>query len=606
MPSVSAERINKTFFAFGCLKEPIPSNLMDNIKNLEHEFQTKHIDGYGYFFYTKPHYVDLAETAEMVWIKLGFAHDGEKLQTMQDIIQRGWASTQGVTVDAIKGSTTLLGLRKNEPISYIYCNLVTPPLIYYWSEGENFIATDNLQLMINLLPNPQFNDDVLAQHFIYRFVYGSESYIQGVNKLLPGEMLTLNGGDLQVNLVRDLRPFTSPSNQKPVSPESTEWFFNQLKHELSLHLREKLTNSATALSGGIDSSLIQAAINADPAVDFPFPTYSFAIDTPSFNHEIEYAKEASEAFNTNHTFVYISPQQFSDLLIESINVLGRPVSFDGIAYLYGLLKYLSAHAKSIKYLFDGVCAGGLFGSSSSIRIIQGDKYRSWPIPLLDLLGYILKPISPTKSFGARSAAQTLRDQKNLNSPECYLNKSGMGTDWEIVSKCFPSQVLVDALAVNRNIEERYLNSKVLVEQFNVQSLLTGSMENTVMVRQLGLYEGKEFVFPYGDEILVKAAFTFTPLDRYTYRNLFKPVLRLGLESKVSLSVFDQQKGESSLMSQNVFSWMRDGVLRDMVRSIERPPFMSASDFKHKITEPDWFTWNMLSMDLFLKNVLGNK
>jgi hypothetical protein len=132
------------------------------------------------------------------------------------------------------------------------------------------------------------------------------------------------------------------------------------------------------------------------------------------------------------------------------------------------------------------------------------------------------------------------------------------------------------------------------------------MENTVMVRQLGLYEGKEFVFPYGDEILVKAAFTFTPLDRYTYRNLFKPVLRLGLESKVSLSVFDQQKGESSLMSQNVFSWMRDGVLRDMVRSIERPPFMSASDFKHKITEPDWFTWNMLSMDLFLKNVLGNK
>ena len=604
MRSVSAERINNTFFAFGCLKEPIPSDLMDKIKNLEHKFQTEHIEGYGYFFFTKPHYVDLAETAEMVWIKQGFVHDGEKLQTMQEIIQRGWASMQGVRVDAIQGSTTLIGLKKNEPLSYIYCNLVSPPLIYYWSEGENFIAADNLQLMINLLPNPQLNDDVLAQHFINRFVYGSESYIQGVNKLLPGEMLTLNGGDLQVNLVRDLRSFTNPENQKPVSTESIEWFFNQLKNELSLHLREKLTNSATTLSGGVDSSLLQAAINADPSVDFPFPSYSFAIDTPSFDHEIEYAKEAADAFNTNHTFVYISPEQFGDLMIESTNVLGRPISWDGVAYFYGLIKYLSTHAKSTNYIFDGTLADGLFGSHESIEIVQGDKYRSWPIPLLDLLGNILKPISPSKSFGARSAAQTLRDLKNLDSPECYLNKGMMATDWDIVSKCFPSQVLIDALAVNRNIEERYLNSKVLVEQFNVLVLLTGSIENILLLRQLGLYEGKEFIFPYSDESLVKAAFAFTPLDRYTYRNLTKPVLRLGLESKVSLSVFDHQKGESSIMSHNVFSWMRDGVLRDMVRSIERPPFMSAGDFEHKIAEPDWFTWNMLSMDLFLKNVLG--
>jgi hypothetical protein len=45
------------------------------------------------------------------------------------------------------------------------------------------------------------------------------------------------------------------------------------------------------------------------------------------------------------------------------------------------------------------------------------------------------------------------------------------------------------------------------------------------------------------------------------------------------------------------------VLHDMVRAIRRPAFIERSDFERKLERPDWFTWNLLTLDLFEKHVL---
>ena len=605
MSSGSINQFNQTFFAFGLMTEPLDPLLGEKIRDLGDKCYTFPLEGIGFFFYTSPEYVDLAQTEEMVWIRLGFVHDGQHLVSMQEILNLGWAGRQGVNAEKISGSATLIGFQKHKPNCFIYCNLISPPLIYYWRKDGNLLVTDNLHLMKNLLPEPQLNTDVVAQHYIYRYVYGEESYLKGVKKLLPGELLSMQAENFRVDLVRDLRQITNPADQIPVTEESIAWFYDQFKHEISIHLQDRLERSGTTLSGGIDSSLLQSAIFDSQPTDFQFPTYSFVIESSHFDYEIEYAKQASKRFKTKHHFVPVSQQQFAEYIIESIDVLGRPISFDGTAYFWGLLKHLSANEKNIKYLFDGTLADGLLGSPRSIWIIQGDKYRNWPIPILDLLGLILKPFSQSKSYGAQSAARTLRDQNNLDSPDCYLNNGDMGTNWNIVRNSFPPQVLSDALAVNRNIEKRYLGSDFFVEQLNVIGLLTGSIEHTVLLRQLGLYEGIEFIFPYSDEAIVEAAFSFRPLERYTYRNYPKPVLRFALQSRAPLDVINQHKGQSSLMTENVFPWMREGSLRDLVKSIDRPQYISSSNFDKIINQPDWLTWNLLTMDLFLKNVLKN-
>jgi hypothetical protein len=71
------------------------------------------------------------------------------------------------------------------------------------------------------------------------------------------------------------------------------------------------------------------------------------------------------------------------------------------------------------------------------------------------------------------------------------------------------------------------------------------------------------------------------------------------------SVTSQPKGWSGLGEQTLFSWMRDGELSGLVKNIERPGFMSKADFEQKLERPDWFTWNLLTMDVFKKEVLGD-
>ena len=52
-------------------------------------------------------------------------------------------------------------------------------------------------------------------------------------------------------------------------------------------------------------------------------------------------------------------------------------------------------------------------------------------------------------------------------------------------------------------------------------------------------------------------------------------------------------------------------MRDMVQAIERPGFLDKSDFERllevptwdPLDEPNWFLWNLLTFDIFQKQVV---
>jgi hypothetical protein len=49
--------------------------------------------------------------------------------------------------------------------------------------------------------------------------------------------------------------------------------------------------------------------------------------------------------------------------------------------------------------------------------------------------------------------------------------------------------------------------------------------------------------------------------------------------------------------------MQGGVMRELVEDMQRPDFLSLADFEKIKRDPDWFTWNALNYDLFLKHVV---
>ena len=601
----SKEEIGSAFFACGWIEASGDPELENHLAVLGDNLGKIPIGDRGYFFWRCPIYADQAEDQHWVLIKLGHIHDGTRLLTAQELLERGLVGPDGINVEQISGSASLVLFNKNEPSFEVYRNLLSTFEIKYWSGGGSLIVSDNLRLMSMLVPNPMLNEAAVPQHFIYRTVYGRQTYLQDVERLLAGEQLDWEDGKLKVDLVRDLRFYLSAGEQKAVNPHTVAWFMDVLEQAVGIYLAGSENKSATMLSGGVDSSLIQIAINSQARAAKPFPSFSFSLNSPSFAYEEEYATQTAGDLGTKHQFFKVNAQGYREYLVRSIQLLGQPLPDDVRPCFLALIAHIARQRADLQTFFHGQIADGLHGVASSLEVVQGDKYRSWPPGLLGLLGRLLKPISQSKSYGATKAAEILGDQKDLKSPHQFLNAVGLYTNWDSVQGCFSPTEIGQAFTMKRVLGYHYLDSELLVEQLNVLDLVTDGIDPACVVNQFGLYHGKQFVFPYSDESVVRATFAFEPRARYTHGHRVKPILKAALETQLPGAGTSQPKGWSGMGEQTLFGLMRDGQLSELVQDIERPGFMKRSDFERKLEHPDWFTWNLLTMDVFKKEVLGD-
>ena len=607
MPFVDQDEVNNSYFMFGCVKDPASPFLFQRIHSNSPKIRISPIGEYGFYFHYVPGFAEEFETEEMVWIKLGHFHDWKKLLSMGEIVANGWVNPSGIQVDRIEGDGVLLGFSKHHPVFYIYRNLLSASAIYYSMTEDSFIAADNLGILSDFLPTPELNDDAVVQHFIYRQLNGRETYFKQINTLLVGELINFGASGLKVGLAKTLQAITQhESEQKPVTHETVEWFFNEFKQIVGLYLDGNLAASASMLSGGIDSSLVQAAINTHVNGETRFPSLSFVIDSPGFAYEVDYAKEASQALNTNHTFVQLSPQSYVEGLVKCTQILGEPIPDDVRFCFYLLADHIKNNNPNLKYLFHGGHADGLHGGSRGLRAVQGDRYRSWPASLLSLAGTFLAPIAQSKSYGAKMAANVLKSANDTSSSENYLNSASVYTNWELVNKYFSPELIQSAFDKKRNLEFYYLDSPYMVEKVSTLGLITTGIRQRSLERTMGRFCNLEYVYPFGDEAIVKASYTFKPLERYVKNHQVKPILKGALVAQTKDIETKKPKGWSGYGMAELFESMREGELSEMVRGIERPGFMDRSDFEQSLNQPDWFTWNMLTLDLFKKYVLYPK
>lgn len=215
--------------------------------------------------------------------------------------------------------------RQERRLSLVRDRLGVKPLYYGWI-GKVFLFGSELKA---LRAYPAFqagiDRDALALYFRHSDIPAPFSIYQGVQKLLPAAILTI------------------PFAESPVTPEpETYWSARQVveqgaAHPLSLSfeeatdrldalLREAIGLRMIAdvplgafLSGGIDSSLVVALMQAQSSL--PVKTYTIGFREAAYN-EAEYAKDVAHHLGTNHTELYVTPQ-------EAINVIPRlPYIYD--------------------------------------------------------------------------------------------------------------------------------------------------------------------------------------------------------------------------------------------------------------------------------------
>ncbi|MBU4220132.1 MAG: asparagine synthase (glutamine-hydrolyzing) [Euryarchaeota archaeon] len=186
------------------------------------------------------------------------------------------------------------------------------PLYYGWM-GKTFLFGSELKaLRVHPDFNKEINRDALALYLRHNYVPAPYSIYKGIYKLPPGTILTLNRADStstpapipywsarEVAEYGVAKPFTGSVE------EAIDQLDSLLREAVKMRMEADVPLGAF-LSGGVDSSLVVALMQAQS--DIPVKTFSIGFNESEYN-EAEYAKAVAKHLGTDHTELYVTPEQ---------------------------------------------------------------------------------------------------------------------------------------------------------------------------------------------------------------------------------------------------------------------------------------------------------
>lgn len=558
---------------------------------------------------------DVAESEHAIALKLGFARSpaGRSLSAQQ-LLDQKIVQPHGIDNSAIRGNALVACFSKTEPRFSVYQTLMALPQLYYTRLESGLLCATRLNSLLSLLDKVQLNEDAVPMHFMFRLVPGPMTYFRGIERLFPGQVLSWSDRGLDVRLVQDLRFPDNGATFDRVDSPSIEALHTRMRQVMGAYLGETQPSdhsAAALLSGGVDSSLIQLLINEQPASSEPSPSYSFAVRVPSFEFEVGYAQHASRLLQTRHTFVDISPDAYPDLLSRTIETLGQPDLYnESIPCNLALVEFLASGVPDIHMFFAGQAADALNGISEARKVALFEAANRFPGSgvAFRLASDLLAAWSPSKAEGLRHVAKMLAEahaapraaNPAVTVPTDYVATGT--TDLQIARRCFGERVVSKCFDYRRTLEAEYRDSPSVLEKIHLIDLLTAGYDPAVAVAQLFSAFRRDLVQFYLDEDVIRSTLAFTPGVRFLQGLNTKPLQKQILARRSLAELTRKRKGGTSF-NRDLYAWMKQGQLRDMVQAIDLPAFVSRPDFDGMTQRPGPFLWNLLTFDVFQKRVL---
>lgn len=201
------------------------------------------------------------------------------------------------------------------------------PLYYGWL-GDAFVFGSELKAL-RAHPNwrAEIDRGALVLLLRYNYVPAPYSIYKGIHKLLPGTILTISQNSLSRHGANQPKPYWSA---RQVAEDGISHRFEgsdeEAVAELDALLRDAIAGQMMAdvplgafLSGGIDSSTIVALMQAQSSQ--PVKTFTIGFNEEAYN-EAEFAKSVAAHLKTEHTELYVTPEQ-------AMNVIPRlPALYD--------------------------------------------------------------------------------------------------------------------------------------------------------------------------------------------------------------------------------------------------------------------------------------
>lgn len=207
--------------------------------------------------------------------------------------------------------------RKERALHLVRDRLGEKPLYYGWMENVFLFGSELKALRAHPAFKGEINRDALALYLRHSYVPAPYSIYKGIYKLPPGTILTMHNTET-ASLSRPV-PYWSFKEviengiSDPFKGSENEAIDNLhmlLLSAMELQMMADVPVGAF-LSGGIDSSTVVALMQSLSSK--PVKTFTIGFHEAGYNEAAD-AKEVARHLRTDHTELYVTPQQAMDVI----------------------------------------------------------------------------------------------------------------------------------------------------------------------------------------------------------------------------------------------------------------------------------------------------
>jgi asparagine synthase (glutamine-hydrolysing) len=233
--------------------------------------------------------------------------------------------------------------------------------LYYHCDGRSIVFGSELKAIIaDGRVQRRVKRRAVDRFLTFGYLPGSETLIEGIHKLQPGHLLTVQGGRVETRQYWDLQFRSS------VPETSFKDAVRTLDKLLARTVKDHLISDVPVgvlLSGGVDSSgvLSYAADGASRVLN----TFTVGFSGASVPDERPYARLASSRYNCAHYETTISPQQFLEFLPSYVWHMEEPVCEPPAIALFFIAQI--ARQAGVKVLLSGEGGDEAFGGYKTYR-----------------------------------------------------------------------------------------------------------------------------------------------------------------------------------------------------------------------------------------------
>lgn len=214
--------------------------------------------------------------------------------------------------------------------------------LYYRLTPESLAFGSEIKVVLAAGTQPKFNRKVLPEYLAFGYVSGSESFYDGIVKLMPGHTMEV-GLDGRVNI--------GPYWDLPVTDDDSshdenyyiEKYRDLLEQAVNSHLMSDVP-LGVFLSGGIDSSAVAALMTKLRRA--PVETFSVGYAEDQYS-ELPYARVVAEHLKSVHHEVLVSREQFFDALPQLIWHEDEPIAWPSSVPLYFVARLARERVKVV-------------------------------------------------------------------------------------------------------------------------------------------------------------------------------------------------------------------------------------------------------------------